>query len=203
MNYMERMHSKEEKRLKTDLNRTKSILRHREKISAKWKVLKTKDKWYCVRSSVSHFIAAPQGPNFRHFFPGHPMLCAVILSCIYFPWYIREKKEQKRATIHPSWLSPHWPCLETAAEARKMTTGILKKSEVNDGDESTVASNVLPTYRVPRKTTRHKEEPHWCGSGPFKEHPFSPSSSTCGAAMKPQISQKSWSKCHLIFKKGT
>ena len=31
-----------------------------------------------VISSVSHFIAASQCPNFRHFFPGHPTLCAVI-----------------------------------------------------------------------------------------------------------------------------
>ena len=39
----------------------------------------------CVRSSVSHFIAASQGSNFRHFSPGYPIPCAVILSFIYLP----------------------------------------------------------------------------------------------------------------------
>ncbi len=49
-----------------------------------------------VISSVSHFIAASQGLIFRHFSPGHPILCAVILSFIYFPWYVRKERERAK-----------------------------------------------------------------------------------------------------------
>ena len=50
-----------------------------------------------VISSVSYFIAASQGPDFRHFSPGPSMLCAAILLCIYFPGASEREKETEKS----------------------------------------------------------------------------------------------------------
>ena len=81
------------KKMDNRVNKTAKFVPRRTKKSRKEDVI----------SSVSHFFANSQGPNFRHFPTGHPMLCAVTSSCIYFPWYIRERKKQGKVTIHPSW----------------------------------------------------------------------------------------------------
>ncbi len=91
-----------------------------------------------VISSVSHFFAASQGPNVRHFPLGHAMICAVILSCIYFPWHIRERKEQRRAMIHPPRLQSPWLSSGTEAETKKMTISSLEKLQVNADNGSNV-----------------------------------------------------------------
>ena len=119
-----------------------------------------------VISSVSHFIAASRGPNFRHFSPGHPIQCAVISSFIYFPWNIREERERERrgVTIQPSKSREPQLSLGIVAEMRKMTAGILKKPRVNDDDEPSVSGEVTqwtPQHpRAPRNSARHVQEPY-------------------------------------------
>ncbi len=112
----------------------------------------------------SRFIAASQGPNFRHFSPDHPTLSAVIRPFAYFPWYVREEREQRRATIHPSKsLSPQLS-LGTVAKIKEMTVGVLKKPQVNDDEESSViggGKQWIPQYpRAPRNSTRCAQEPY-------------------------------------------
>ena len=66
-----------------------------------------------VISSVSHFIAASQGPNLRHFSSGHPIPCAVKWSFIYFPWYVgeRERSKEEQQFTHPGCGDPNCPCI--------------------------------------------------------------------------------------------
>ena len=91
-------------------------------------------------------------------FPWSLMLCAVILSCVYFPCSIRERKEQRGTTSHPSWLRSIWLSLETGAETEEMATGLLQKSQVKNDEGFTACGggkwSTCWHPRVLRNTTK-------------------------------------------------
>ncbi len=67
------------------------------------------------------------------------MLCAVILSCIYFPWYVRERKKQRAVMIQPSKPWSLQLSLGTVAEMKKMTADTLERPLANDDEEPDVS----------------------------------------------------------------
>ena len=88
---------------------------------------------------------------------------------------------------------------------KEMTVGVLKKPQVNDNEESSVSGGgkqwIPQRPRAPRNSTRCVQESYRCDGGPFSVHPFwpifrcfLPSSSPCGATLKPRRSQTSQSE---------